>query len=281
VKKKHLFVAQIVIILAAIITPTSAAEIFHTDFLETSPQGDDSYVTCGNPSIAYAETCRKIEDKILKATIRMRIDTWVVKDRDSGYEIDSSFAHATLKDDRFLVTHNHFSIPLYLRSRDGESEAYRLVTMSNSNGEILYEGPLSDFELVWEDREALVIASKEEGFFERLGFVSAKFSEWSSIPLADGMEVAQVDWDGETTRVDWTKIQEVDVKEEVPQMVLADGVTLGASGGGIFLGGIHIANNWLRVQQFEESGALIGTTTKVALNTAQVVDDPGIPLYSD
>jgi len=88
------------------------------------------------------------------------------------------------------------------------------------------------------------------------------------------MEVAQVDWDGATTRVDWTTVQEVNVEDGVPRLVLADDVMLGASGGGIFWQGIHIANNWLMVQHYGESGKLTDTMTKVALNAAPLMGEP-------
>jgi hypothetical protein len=197
----------------------------------------------------------------------------MVSDDESGYEIDSIVGHATVKEGRFLVTHNHFRIPLSIRPRDGEPEVYAVVKLSNSRGELLFEGPLSDFELVWEDPEALVISPKEEGLLEKLGIASAEFSDWSTVPLEAGMEVGQVDWDGATTRVDWVTIQEVKVEDGVPRLVLADDVTPGASGGGIFWRGVHIANNWAMVQQFEGSGALVDIVTKVALNSAQIAGE--------
>ncbi len=46
--------------------------------------------------------------------------------------------------------------------------------LSNSRGEPLFKGPLSDFELGVEEAEKLVYARKEEGFFEILGLHSAR-----------------------------------------------------------------------------------------------------------
>jgi hypothetical protein len=226
--------------------------------------------SCAQPTGEMAHTCRELEQRILAATVRIELQGWTVADDESSYDIDYTVGHATVRDGRYLITHNHFRIPLSIRPQDGESEVYTSVILSDSNGETFFKGPISDFELAWEDPETLVFAYKDEKPFQDAGIISAEFSDWSSIPLKVGMEVAQVDWDGATTRVDWTTVQEVDIEDGVPRLVLADGVTLGASGGGIFWHGIHIANNWLLVQHYGESGTLTDTTTKVALNSTPV-----------
>jgi hypothetical protein len=226
--------------------------------------------SCAMPTDRVAQACREMEQRILAATVRIELQGWSVADGESGYNIDYTVGHATIRDGRYLITHNHFRIPLSIRSQNGESEVYTTVTLFDSSGELLFKGPISDFALAWEDPQTLVFVYKGEELFQDAGIVSAEFSDWSSIPLKAGMEVAQVDWDGTTTRVDWTTVQEVDVEDGVPRLVLADDVTLGASGGGIFWQGIHIANNWLLVQHYGTSGTLTDTTTKVALNSTPV-----------
>jgi len=230
--------------------------------------------SCAQPKGKAVQACRELEQRILAATVRIELQSWKVADDESGYDIDYKVSHATIKDSRYLVTHNHYSIPLAIRPQDGEPEVYVAVTLSDSSGETLFKGSISDFELAWEDPETLILAYKGEDLFQDKGMVSAEFSDWSTVPLKAGMEVAQVDWDGATTRVDWTTVQEVNVEDGVPRLVLADGVTLGASGGGIFWHGIHIANNWLLVQHYGELGALTDTMTKVALNSAPVTSGP-------
>jgi hypothetical protein len=225
--------------------------------------------SCAQPTGRMEQACRELEQRILAATVRIELQGWSVASDESGYNVDYTVGHATVRDGRYLITHNHFRIPLSIRPQDGESEVYTTVTLSDSSGETFFKGPISDFELAWEDPETLVFSYKDEELFQDAGIVSAEFSDWSSIPLKAGMEVAQVDWDGATTRVDWTMVQEVDVEDGVPRLVLADGVTLGASGGGIFWHGIHIANNWLLVQHYGGSGTLT-ETTKVALNSTPV-----------
>ena len=229
--------------------------------------------SCAQPTGKAVQACRELEQHILATTVRIELQSWLVADDESGYNIDNTVSHATIKDGRYLVTHNHFSTPLSIRPQDGQTELYAVVTLSDSTGETFFKGPISDFELTWEDPETLVIAYKDDGLFEQLGIDSAEFSDWSSVPLEAGMEVAQVDWDGVETRIDWTTIQEVDIEDGVPRLVLDDDVMRGASGGGIFWQGTHIANNWLLVQHYGESGALT-ETTKVALNSAPISGEP-------
>ena len=236
--------------------------------------------SCLQPKGKAAKACREREQGILAATVRIEFRGWSVAENETGYNIDSSVGHGTVKEGRYLVTHNHINIPLSIRPQEGELEIYTVVILTNSSGEKLFEGPLSDFELVWEDPEVLVIAHKDDSLFEKLGFASAEFKDWSSVPLEAGMEVAQVDWDGATTRVDWTTIQEVNIEEGVPRLVLADGATPGASGGGIFWNGVHVANNWAMVEQYEGSGLLIDIITKAAMNSVQIAGEPDQTLAS-
>lgn len=272
-KVQLLLSSLIIIILAQILSLNIAVPVTLDAVPAMSSQVAVSDVTSGQAPAADTLARRQIEERILKATVRIYIETWVVNPDESGYELDTAASHATLKGGRFLVTHNHFSAPITGGSRDKEL-GYIGVTLANSDGEPLFKGPLSDFELVWEDPETLIIAHKDDSLFEKLGFASAEFADWSSAPLEPGSEVAQVDWDGTTTRVDWTTVQEINVNEGVPRLVLADSITLGASGGGIFWQGKHIANNWLLVQELGASDELLGATTKVALNSAPVANGP-------
>jgi hypothetical protein len=228
-----------------------------------------------------ADTRKKIEEQILASTVRVVIQNWIVDDNESGYTIDQSVAHATVMSGSRLVTHNHFSLPLSIRHPDGEVEAYGLVKLLDARGKQLFQAPLSEFELAWEDQETLVFAYEDESQFEALGLRPAEFVEWTSLPLEAGMEVAQVDWDGSMTRVDWTTVQEVKLDGGAPLLLLEDGVMLGASGGGIFWQGKHIANNWLLRQMFDASGTLVDSMTTVALNSAQVVGQVAASAYHD
>ncbi len=267
-KKRHLLCVAAVIFLAVTLTQPIAAAVVHSDPARVSAQVGGRPGLCGDPTPTNAGRCRAIEQVILRSTVRFRIDTWVVLDDDSGYKTDVSIGHGTLKDGRFLVTHNHFGVPLGIRPR--EFEVYAVITLYEAGGAAVFQGPLSDFYLVWEDPETIVLASKDANLFEELGFVSAEFWDWAAAPIEPGMEVAQVDWDGSSTRVDWVIVQEVSVTEGTPRLVLADEVRNGASGGGIFWQGLHIGNNWTRVEQYTSTSTLLGIVTKAALNSPQI-----------
>lgn len=262
-KRYFLISILITIVLVAILTPVVASEA------KQISEESSSAIHGGSSGMGNGSR-QQIEEQILNSTVQMLVQSWIVKPDDAGYEIDYSMGHATVKDDRYLVTHNHFRVPLSIRPQEGDPESYGMVTLLNVWGEVLVEAPLSDFELVHEDAETLVFAYKDERLFKELGLASAEFQAWESLPLEPGMEVAQVDWDGTSTRVDWATVQEVHVEDGVPRLVLADDTMIGASGGGVFWQGTHVANNWRLEEQIEATGAIVGWVTTVALNSAQV-----------
>ena len=251
--KRFFIFSLMLIVLVGILVPGKSAAIAPDSSSDILIQASESNITCSNPGIVNADACHQMEELILKSTVRISIETWVVKADESGYITNSLISHATIKDGHCLVTHNHFNVPLSIRPHDGEFEAYQVVTLFNYKGESFFKAPLSDFELVWEGPQMLVLSyKKDDELFDKLGFVSAKFKDWQSVPLATDMEIAQVDWDGTTTRVDWTVIQEIDIEDDVSRLVLADDAKVGASGGGIFWQGANIANNWFRRQNYDK-----------------------------
>lgn len=265
--KQFLLKSVIIVIVAgalAFFIATAAGQELRQNYFSQERGSGDTAATAG----ARLE----VEQQILKSTVRIVIQTWVVAPDEKGYVLDDTLGHATLMGERYLVTHNHFNVPLSIRPQAGDPEAYGKVFLFNTTGEKVYEGPLSDFVLVKEDVETLVFAYKEDGLFEKLGFAPAKFVDWSSQPLEPGMEVAQVDWDGITTRVDWVTVQEVNLDNGTPRLVLADGVLPGASGGGIFLQGAHVANNWQLNETVGFDGSVVEAISTVALNSAEILN---------
>ncbi len=256
-KKQLTLISLIIVVLISALAPTLASVVDQLSAQDAPSNSSDR---------------RQIEQQILNSTVRILVQSMTVKADESGYEIDDTLGHATVMGDRYLVTHNHFDVPVSSRPQEGDSDAYGQVLLYNVAGELVFKGPLSDFELVREDKETLVFAYKEGGLFEKLGFASAEFVDWTSVSLRPGMEVAQVDWDGATTRVDWATIQEVDIEDGVPRLVLNDGAIPGASGGGVFLGGAHVANNWRLEEQVGPQGEVVGEVTTVALNSTAVLN---------
>jgi hypothetical protein len=257
VKKQLTLIGLIIVVLISALAPTIASAVDQLSARNTPMN---------------RENRRQIEEQILKSTVRVLVQSLTVKADESGYELDDTLGHATVMGDRYLVTHNHFDIPLSIRPQEGDPGAYGQVLLYNAAGDLVFKGPLSDFELVREDKETLVFAYKEGGLFEKLGFTSAEFVDWTMLSLRPGMELAQVDWDGQTTRVDWATIQEVDVEDGVPRLVLNDGAIPGASGGGVFWDGAHVANNWRLEEQVGPGGEVVGELTTVALNSTAVLN---------
>lgn len=226
---------------------------------------------CARPNFINASHCRHLEQKILNATVRMTIQTWTLAADEKGYDVEVTGGHATVKDGQDLVTHNHFSIPLFAGRGLSVPGSSSMVFLYDTHGALLAEAPLSDFEIIREGAEIVIFTHEEDRFFEKLGLASAAFKDWGSLPIKEGTEVAQVDWDGKISRVDWTTVQAVQETEGVPVLVLDDGVLLGASGGGIFWNGYHVANTWRFEEQLDATGDLINSISVVALNSALVV----------
>lgn len=223
-------------------------------------------------SAASAGSRSDLEQHILKSTVRFMVQSWVVRPDETGYDVDTTLGHGTVMNGRYLVTHNHFDVPLGILSREGDEGSYAVVFLYDSQGQPLYKGPLSEFQLAQKDVETLVFAHKDANFFQNLGFASAQIADGQSLPLEPGLKVAQVDWDGQTARVDWVQVQEVILDDGVPRLILDDGVTPGASGGGVFWQGLHVANNWHLWEKIDGSGMVVEAKSAVALNSAAVVD---------
>lgn len=144
------------------------------------------------------------------------------------------------------------------------------VVIYDSSGKYLFSAPLTDFEVSLEADETRNFEMKyeyDQDLMAAAGITSAEFKDWRSLELQPQMEVAQIDWDGSATRVDWTTIEEVITSDGVPRVVLSEGVTIGGSGGGVFLNGVHIANNWQSVDHLDGAGNLLYATSVAPLNS--------------
>jgi len=93
--------------------------------------------------------------------------------------------------------------------------------------------------------------------------------------LGVGLEVAQLDWDGRTARVDWVRVDRVLGDGEGTILVLDSCIKVGASGGGVFWNGVHIANNLSRSTDCQlDPGPGLQQYSKAALNPPAVAGDP-------
>jgi len=94
----------------------------------------------------------------------------------------------------------------------------------------------------------------------------------TSLPNPAGVEVAQIDWDGHSTHVDWVRIDAINTQADIPIINVSNCILQGASGGGVYWQGQHIGNNWSRTDNCNTeviSGEEIVST--VALNSQTVI----------
>jgi hypothetical protein len=229
--------------------------------------------SCAEPTFNKISICKALEQQILASTVRLEWHFWKKNDAGSGYiYLDGNTGYATIKDGRYLVTHNHIGISLTeLGNRD-----LTTVSIFAADGKPLFlEASLKDITIAVEDTETLVFdfgSYADKGLFESLGLTSANFVAWESLPLQPRMEVAQIDWDGATAHVEWVMIEDIVTEQGIPRLELDNFVRHGASGGGVFWNGLHIANNWSRITvQDEDSGKIIHRFSVAALNSPEIV----------
>ncbi|VAW42299.1 hypothetical protein MNBD_CHLOROFLEXI01-1555 [hydrothermal vent metagenome] len=247
--------------------------------LQTTLEDEDNDTTiinenrCQTPSPADAQSCAALEEQILASTVRIELHRWQEAEGKRGEHIDGGIGHATVKDGRYLVTHNHF--PMSLDSIEGLAGEQIRITIYKADGEVIIESVQSSaFTIVFEDSETVVLDFGEyvgEGLFAMLGIPSAEFYNWQTVSLAPGMEVAQINWDNETAHVEWVNIKSVLTFNGTPQIELDKEVIKGASGGGVFWNGIHIGNNWKNTTvQAVNDGAILEAFSTAALNSEWV-----------
>lgn len=228
---------------------------------------------CQNPTAEHLQECLAWEEQILAATVRIEVHRWLSEEGIRGEYIDGSGGHATVLDGRFLITHNHFSIPL--ESIEGTSGEQLRISVYKANGELIIDSMRpSAFTIVAQDQETVVLDFGEyvdEGLFDMLDIPSAQFQSWESLSLRPGSEVAQINWDNETAFVQWVNIRSLVTAAGTPRIELDNGVIKGASGGGIFWNGTHIGNNWTTTTvKAANDGAMLDAFSTAALNSEWV-----------
>lgn len=232
--------------------------------------------SCQTPEPEMVQTCADLEEQILGATVRIELHRWQEDAGERGEHIDGGIGHGTVKDGRYIITHNHY--PMSLDSIEGTVAGEQIrVSIYKANGEMILDSVQpSAFSIVAEDSETVVLDFGEyvgEGLFTRLGIPSVGFISWQDLSLAPGMEVAQIDWDKDTAHVDWVPIKQVVTSNGTPHLELENGIIKGASGGGVFWNGLHIGNNWTNTTIEEVTGdVVLATFSAAALNSEFVLN---------
>jgi hypothetical protein len=162
------------------------------------------------------QSCLALEQQLLASTVRVEVRVFSVSEDDQLIaQVNSSTGHATVKNGRYLVTHNHYGIPL---SHEQPGTSTRVTVFKANENSMLLHGPLSVFQVVLEEPQSLVLdfgAGMGQGMFAELGMASADFRHWQGLSLQTNMEVAQLNWDGQSAHVDWVKIEEIAMKDGI------------------------------------------------------------------
>ncbi len=231
--------------------------------------------SCKRPLPWNKRHCLAVEQAILDATVRVVLHGWV--EVETGYDVEricGGISHATVVDGRYLITHNHFGIPLsqVITYNQHANVEFTGVSVYRLDGIIILDhAPLDSFAIIAEKGETVVLdfgTAAGEGFFTQASVGSAQSSSTRAAQLALGTEVAQVDWDRQGhTQVVWVKVKRAYQENGISLIQVDHFIHLGASGGGVFLDGQHIGNNWGNfVETNHNTGVVLQKLGLVALN---------------
>jgi hypothetical protein len=238
------------------------------------PESSADDLSCADPVPSIRDQCEYYEQQILATVVRLEVLVPSLEDPDL---LTGEGAHGAIKDGRFIVVHNHFTIDLSIFADEAHKDEASLNLYSANGYMLLRDERPPLFEIVVEDQETLVLDfgtnDEGKGFFDWLRVPSAPFRNSREIAIQPGSEVAQINWDGQITYIDWVKVQEVITNEGVPRLVLANPINNGSSGGGVFWNGSHIANNWLTVELRDKGETETYQYSIAALNSAAVASN--------
>lgn len=222
-----------------------------------------SAASCAAPTLEIIAACRAQAGRILAATVRLELIA--ITQEGDGKELLTG--HGTVMAGRYILTHNHYGLT------PEEFGTGRLVSLTvfKSDGNIaLKDVRPASLSVIAVAAEALLLDFGDyggPGLLGVAGLASAEFAAAAAVRLQPGTELAQIDWDGEAAHVVWTRLTAVHETGDTVTMELDSFVELGASGGGVFLNGVHIANNWVRATDTQgDTGEIVGRSSLAAMN---------------
>lgn len=253
----------------AYIAPASSNSVAAPDITAHPQQPEVGTAVCAEPEADMGTVCRNLSEQILASVVRIVLHGSFQKGQHSDFR--GSSGHATVMDGRYLVTHNHFSVDMAALS-PANNQGVTGFSLYNAQGQrIIRNGPIGTFRVIAQDAQTLVLDFGPD-YFVNLGVASASFLAGHEVSIAAGDEVAQVDWDAERAYVVWTTITRIVLDEEIPYLEIDNFVMPGASGGGIFWNGQHIANNWADITvTASDSGRFLQAYSIAALNSSRVL----------
>ena len=141
-----------------------------------APSAEPPDYSCAKPVPHLVRECDELETQILASTVRLEWHVWTEKDDGSRYApVDAHVGHATIKEGRYLVTHNHSAISL----SDPESGMLTTVSVFTANGKPLWlDAPVELVSIAAEDAETLVLdfgSYSSEGLFAAFDLKSDRF----------------------------------------------------------------------------------------------------------
>lgn len=207
---------------------------------------------------------------LLQSTVRMTIETWEVAADESGYVLNAGVGHATVLEGRYLLTHNHFDPPL-------DNPGLTRLTLFDETGQLLLQ--TTSFEVVEScEGTQLVDMSPKEGqpTLAMLGRRSAAVAGPLESPPVAGDTVQQVVWDGQQTSLRATTVESLEIVEGIPRLVLPQAIVPGASGGGVFFHGRHIANNWTTRDYLDANDLIFDQDSTAAVNPIAPAGTPSL-----
>lgn len=234
-------------------------------------QSGSSKASCINPQTeAQQAACRQIEVRILESTVRIEMRGWHLTGGHRLPLINGGKSHATIVTGYYLVTHNHFMFPLTEPAAE-DGEGYTGISLRRMDGSLILENaPLSSINIIHKEGQTMVLEIVDQNgdnLLEGLGLPTAQIVDWKRVTWEEGMELAQIDWDGENTHIDWVLVEAVIMEGADPYLQVNDYALKGSSGGGVFLDGLHLGNVWAHnVMKDPDTGEVTRRYTMIALN---------------
>ena len=217
-----------------------------------------------HPTTARAHNQLAVEQTILASTLRFEMRSGMIFQNGAGLLKLWGVGHGTVKQGRYLVTHNHFDSIVFSDELGNMSETLSL-SFYKADGSLLTH--LTNHPATAQFVGETVIFDFGAGFFDRLGVPSATFVSNAQGLIRPNATVAQINWNQSRAFVEWTTVRSVTVRDGISVIELDNAVIKGASGGGIFLNGQHIANNWKVISiSNANSGVVSDSFTVAALN---------------
>jgi hypothetical protein len=227
-----------------------------------------SYVPCAQLTNVNTEKCAVQEAKILASVVRLVLHGYFQQGSSSDFR--GSTGHGTVMAGRYLVTHNHFSIDLATLAPKNHLGITGFSLYNAAGERIMANTPVGSFQVWARDSQTLVLDFGPH-FFDSLNIHSASFVTASDAKLFAGTEIAQLDWDAERTYVVWTAVVKI-ANHPLPHLEIDNYIMPGASGGGVFWHGHHIANNWADMTVTDaHTGELTRAYSLAALNNQNLL----------